>query len=155
MKLLSLESTGKMDVKSARQASVVNLLCWPVAAMLYWMGLGVLAYIVTMIAVFSLFIVMRTGLFRIVGGRIMDDVEMEMQRRAYSYAYSALGCTIMLGLLITYIGYDTLRTNAPDLLSLKTHEVLSFLLWMAIDVMLILPAAFLAWLLPIDEIEDE
>lgn len=89
-----------MKVKLARFVTLINLACWPVMALLYYNGLGFVGSLVFWLAVLTLLITVNTGVFRIVGGRVVDDFEKDMQRRANSFAYGLI--TIFIVILIAY-----------------------------------------------------
>ncbi len=146
-----------MKVRRARYASTINLACVTAAAFFiliqhqiekYYI-VNVLAGLFLFIAAVALAALLSTGVYRIAAGQYnLDDIEQIERQKAQALSYQILGGGIlMLGCVFLLTGASW---SFPEESSTR-----QFLFWIMFHLILVLPAAILAWRMPLVEISDE
>ena len=145
---VNIKTPGPMNVKLARVASITNVAAITASGVLFlenFDGAGFVALFITLVSFVGL---IGTGVYRIIGGKPLDEFETNMARKAYQCSYLILGAGLMIGVFMAHI------TNmGSDLTELRS--ILEFSVWAVIDVVIVLPVAVLAWLMPTVEIGFE
>ena len=155
----------KLRVKLARIASTVNLIVLFAAIALYALGqstvnavsvFSMLARVLHFVVIVSACTLLATGVYRIALGGGVDDFERKSAHKASYFSYYALGGFLILSLFAidTWSAYS-ISSGLQEISVRQLQDTLGAMFWVAIDLVIVLPAAFLAWLLPIDTNDDE
>jgi len=154
-KVKKITEPARMNVKLVRVASAVNLICWPISAVGFLIGSEIMGLAFIVVALISAIMLMGTGVYRIVAGKPIDDMERTQRYRSGYYAFMIFGSLAMFAILIGFIGLDFAEDAFPKSQSMKSHDIMNFLIWATIDYLTVLPAAVLAWLMPTEEIGED
>ena len=142
------KAPGPMKVKMARVASVTNLCALALSAIFYLMGIKILGLAMLIVALAAFCFLLSTGVYRIAGGQPLDDIEREQMQKAYAWSYWVLGCGLIVTVLLVQI-FDQISQY------MNSEGFYEFLFWSLTSLILVLPAAALAWKMPTDEIEAD
>lgn len=138
--------TGQMRVSEARILSALALGLVFAGVAFYFVNIIVAAYVSFAVATIAVCVLQRTGVYRISGGKRLDDMEREMKAKAFQTAYYILGAaTLLLFLTFGILSKNNLITNGG--------EIWGFLFWCSAMFVVLVPVACLSWKMPTDEIE--
>lgn len=137
---------GRMRVSEARMLSSLALAFVFAGVGFYFLGIIVAAYVSFAIATLAVCVLQRTGVYRISGGKRLDDMEREVRARAFQTAYYILGgATLLLFLTFGILSKNNLIASGG--------EIWGFLFWCSAMFVVLVPVACLSWKMPTEEIE--
>lgn len=138
--------TARMRVAEARTLSSLALAFVFAGVGFYFLDIIVAAYVSFAIATIAVCVLQRTGVYRISGGKRLDDLERDLRAKAYQTAYYILGgATLLLFLTFGILSKNNLISNGG--------EIWGFLFWCSAMFVVLVPVACLSWKMPTDEIE--
>jgi hypothetical protein len=138
--------TARMRVAEARTLSSLALAFVVAGVGFYFLDIIVAAYVSFAIATIAVCVLQRTGVYRISGGKRLDDMERDLRAKAYQTAYYILGgATLLLFLTFGILSKNNLISNGG--------EIWGFLFWCSAMFVVLVPVACLSWKMPTDEIE--
>jgi hypothetical protein len=136
-----------MRVSEARVLSSLALAFVFAGVAFYFINMIVAAYVSFAIATIAVCVLQRTGVYRISGGKRLDDLERDLRAKAYQTAYYILGgATLLLFLTFGILSKNNLISNGG--------EIWGFLFWCSAMFVVLVPVACLSWKMPREEIED-
>ncbi|MEO1039161.1 MAG: hypothetical protein AAFX09_06410 [Pseudomonadota bacterium] len=162
--------SGRIPARSAdlmRLATSVALIAYPLGCLiqlifpdtspeagLSWGEGGGFALII--LALFAFVIIAPSQLQRITGeeAKALDEFEINLRRRAYTFAYQVFAAIVLVGILYTAIAVDTLDSDRFTLWVPTSYDHWNAVFWGAVLYAFVLPTAYLAWTAPAP-IEDE
>ncbi len=140
-------NSGRMRVSEARLLSSLALAMVFTAVAFYFINIIFAAYVSFAVATIAVCVLQRTGVYRISGGKRLDDLERDLRAKAYQTAYYILGgATLLLFLTFGILSKNNLITNEG--------EIWGFLFWCPAMFVVLVPVACLSWKMPREEIED-
>lgn len=139
-------NSGRMRVSEARLLSSLALALVFTGVAFYFVNIIIAAYVSFAIATLAVCVLQRTGVYRISGGKRLDDMERELKAKAFQTAYYVLGgATLLLFLTFGILSKNNLITNGG--------EIWGFLFWCSAMFVVLVPVSCLSWKMPTEEIE--
>jgi len=148
MTVTNVKNPGRMNVKLARIASAGNLISLVLSAVFYLVGMKIAGIVMLCLAMLAFCILIGTGVYRIAGGQPLDDMERDLMQKGYYWSYWIVGTLLIVGILVLRIVDDASTLMQSE----KVHE---FLFWAVMSMVIVVPAAVLAWQMPVEEIEED
>ena len=78
----------------------------------------------------------------------MDDMERDVMQKSYYWSYRIIGTVLILGLLALQLS-DSISEY------MQGERPREFLLFAVMSMVLVVPAAVVAWHMPVEEIEED
>ncbi len=139
-------NSARMRVSEARLLSSLALALVFAGVGFYFVNVIAGAYLSFATATLAVCVLQRTGVYRITGGKQLDDMEKVLKAKAFQTAYYILGgATLFLFLTFGILSKNELITNGG--------EIWGFLFWCSAMFVVLVPVACLSWKMPTDEIE--
>ena len=142
------KKAGPMKVRSARLTSVTNLIAIGASAVFYLLGWEIAGLSMLIVALLAFCFLIGTGVYRIAGGQPLDDMEEAQMRKSYARSY----WVVATGLVLAVLGLQIFDNLAAIL---QNDDGQTFLFWSLTSIVMVLPAAFLAWNMPVEEIGED
>lgn len=151
-----------MRVTRVRWLSLAALISYPVGAVTHLMGsmagstaISITGLVIVGVTLVCAAAIIGTGVQRIVGDRIehLNEIEIGQRQSAYANAYRLFGVVMLTGAF--YLGLASDQTDSGSLWMPSNFDQWAGVVWGIIVMIFILPAAFLSWTLPAEEIEDD
>lgn len=137
-----------------RLATTAALTLYPAGCLAHLYGASFAGYGLMFGALIAFAVIAPSSMQRIVGEetKMLDEMELDLRRRAHAFAYQVFGATILVGILYLGIASDADRIGlwAPS-----SWDHWSALLWGAIIWSVVLPTAYLAWAGPAPVAEED
>lgn len=148
MAITNVKNPGRMNVKMARIASTGNLAALVLAGVFYLLGMKIPGIVMLCLAMLAFCVLIGTGVYRIAGGQPLDDVERDLMQKGYYWSYWIVGTLLILGILALQL-FDRVS------ILMQSEKVHAFLFWAVMSMVIVIPAAVLAWQMPTEEIEED
>lgn len=148
MAITNVKNPGRMNVKMARIASTGNLAALVLAGVFYLLGMKIPGIVMLCLAMLAFCVLIGTGVHRIAGGQPLDDVERDLMQKGYYWSYWIVGTLLILGILALQL-FDRVS------ILMQSEKVHAFLFWAVMSMVIVIPAAVLAWQMPTEEIEED
>ncbi|MEO0466251.1 MAG: hypothetical protein AAF216_06890 [Pseudomonadota bacterium] len=110
--------------------------------------LYLIGFVTILVALICFVLLMPSYLQRISGEEIclLDEFELDMRRRAHTFAHHLFGGMTLLGLFYMFLVTDAERLSG--LWRPTTGDRWNSIFWGALLIVLTLPSAYLAWKMP-------
>ena len=144
----TLPQPAKMRVTLARISSTGAIASYALAAIMFFYGFSNAGFGFVALTLLMCCLLLGTGVYRIAGGKPEDEFEKSILYKASYYSYAIVGGGLIIGIFAFSVLVDS---KAID----HFEDPSSFILYGAILIVMVVPAACVAWLLPRVEMTAE